>query len=189
MPYIVSKSQMLLYPTYLQRALTNEISINDPISAWILAKLIDEKEGFTRQNLLKNLCDNSFKYMKSVQDFQELLERLMRSGYIYYPSNAFSRMMELNRLDPESDSTHMYKITDKGIYIFKKEFSAKFSNVKNYADQLTGIKKKNPVFEGMLETIKNSSNVLNTCVRFFIKNTPLALSFLDEAIKMINEFK
>ena len=127
--------------------------------------------------------------MKSAQDFQELLKRLTSSGYIYYPSNAFARIMELNRRDPESDSIYMYKITDNGIYIFKKEFSAKFSNIKNYADRLTGIKEKNPAFEKMLKTIKNSPNVLNTCVIFFIKNTPLALSFLDEAIKMINEFK
>ena len=37
----------------------NEI-FEDVVAVWILAKLYDDTDGITRQNLLKNLCQASF---------------------------------------------------------------------------------------------------------------------------------
>jgi hypothetical protein len=164
------------------------MNIKTAISTWILARLMDEEYPISRKNLLKQLCQASFASMTRDDEYGETIEELKKAGYIEFKQANVTRFIPINdglglsfsnqkRLERVNEPREGYEITEDGIREFRKQIVTTIDHIRPEIERVSknNIKK----FETIIETIRRTSNLMESVTKLCIDNAPLVLDFIN----------
>ncbi len=96
-----------------------DADIVKPTHVWIMSKLIDiQPKSLSLNDIIINICPSAISSIKSTEDFDRILNELVKWGYIKQPQRGFFDS-QLSQEEEESQ----YKITSKGVLAFRLQIT------------------------------------------------------------------
>jgi len=175
------------------------LNVQTPIATWVLARLYEEQHPIPRKDLLKHLCQKSFDMMTNDSDFATTMDELIESECIKLTEETFQDFVPIRETNPlviamntqpklkEITVTRKgYVIEDNGIIAFRRQIATPLEKIKDKVDKGAVFPNTYKTkFEEIVNTLKTSSDVIHTAIRFCVDDAPHVLEFIKMVLPLL----
>ena len=107
----------------------------EPIAVWVLAYLYQNDEKINKRIILKELCEQSINMLDSPDQFTDILNEMVKNKIIIRFSRdqvmvKMEQIMSQQQISSDDDIPVFYKISEDGIFYFKKHIINQFKTKK-----------------------------------------------------------